>query len=181
MPCLNNQSRRQHGYTLIEMVLVVVLIGILGATGMSMLYDPFATAVTVNATNANASKARYALERIARELRETEYVSNAFCFSSMAATSVAFVKNNNDADCATGTAVSVNLSGTNLTLNGATLASDVQSFSLSYRDIDGNTTGAANQVNSIIITVTVADPDSGTAASANANTQRSRVFLRNAT
>lgn len=154
--------KQARGFTLIEMVVTIILLGILGAAGVNMLYNPYATAKIVNATNTDAAKARYAMERVARELREVKSAGGSFCFSSQTASSVTFRKSGGGTDCSTGTQVTILHSGTNLLLNGQVLANNVASFSLTY--------GVAE----IAIDLTVTDPESGVG-----NRQHSRVFLRN--
>jgi prepilin-type N-terminal cleavage/methylation domain-containing protein len=173
-----SSTRRQcRGFTLIELVIVVVLLGILGATGVSMLYDPFSTARIVNATNTDAAKARYALERVARELREVKNVGGSFCFTTQTSTattvSYAFWKSGSDIPCANGSSsVTIDWNSTTkiLQLNANPLANNVEIFSLTYDDTS----------KSIQIDLTVADPESSkTSTSENASILRTRVFLRN--
>lgn len=185
------------GFTLIELIVTVVLLGILGATGVSMLVDTYSTARIVNATNTDAAKARYALERVARELREVKRASTpgAYCFSDQTApvlpgspTSVSFWRmttgSSDSASCSTEVIpVSITLNGTPLRLElvksgtTATLVNNVASggFSLAYKNINDGTATSASDVVSVVITLTVTDPESG-----QPNTQRTRVFLRNA-
>lgn len=160
-----------------------------------MLVDTYSTARIVNAANTDAAKARYALERVARELREVKWASTpgAFCFTNqttpvlpVSPTSVSFWRmvtgSSDTASCSTEViAVSVTLSGTLLQLvksgTTATLVNNVASggFSLAYKNIDDNTATSASNAVSVVITLTVTDPESG-----QPNTQRTRVFLRNA-
>jgi len=59
-----------------------MLIGILATVGSNMMSDSFTTTRMVNAGNASAGEARYALERLAREIREVKYNVSAgyYCF-----------------------------------------------------------------------------------------------------
>lgn len=182
--------RRQcRGFTLIELVLVAVLLSILGATGVSMLYNPFATARIVNATNADATKSRYAMERVARELREVKLAGNAFCITSSLTPPQpnATFRNNTSStttDCSTGNQLIISWSGTpgdplTMSLNGAAatvLVNNVTGFSLNFQTKDNTNTGVtASNVISVIINLTVTDSESGQPSA-----QRTRVFLRNA-
>lgn len=171
--------RYGRGFTLIELVITTLLLAILGAVGAGLLYEPFSTAKIVNATNMDAAKARYALERVARELREVKMVGSAYCFTSSLATtnSISFRNMNSSStnDCTTGGSVTIALSGTDLQIGGETLANNVAAFSLTYKDISDVTTTSASSVVSVVISLTVTDPDSG-----QPNSLRTRVFLRNA-
>lgn len=173
------KQRQCRGFTLIELVLVVVLLGILGATGVSMLYDPFATAQIVNATNTDAAKARYAMERVARELREVKSIGGNFCFNLTTGTSVGTVTfqkagSGSDSACDTASQLTIALDPlgcAGLCLNGTPLANNVQIFTLAYD----------STLKTIQIDLTVADPaSSNTTTSQNASTLRTHVSLRNA-
>ena len=57
---------REAGFTLVELIIAIVLLGILGAVGSTMILDSFTTTQLSNASTASAGQARYALERLAR-------------------------------------------------------------------------------------------------------------------
>lgn len=69
--------RKSNGFTLIELIIVIVLIAILGLIGASMLSDSFSTSRRVDAYNASAVEARYAMERLVREIREVKHIEVA--------------------------------------------------------------------------------------------------------
>src|SRR5450759_1188287 len=87
---------RNNGFTLVEIIISIVLLGILAAVGSSMISDTFKTTKMVDANQANRAQIRYAVERLAREIREVKYVSNGknidgtqttytgYCISSLA-------------------------------------------------------------------------------------------------
>ena len=65
-----NQNRNQHrGFTLIELILVVVLVSILAAVSLPMLMAGFTAFSQQQETTAIEREAMLALERISREVR----------------------------------------------------------------------------------------------------------------
>jgi prepilin-type N-terminal cleavage/methylation domain-containing protein len=179
----NPTIRRSGGFTLIELIISIVLLGIMAAVGSTMISDTFTTARMVNADNANAGQARYALERLAREIREVKFISTTgYCLDTWIASRLTFKKRNanstNTDNCDTETSpVDISYSTPpNLTLGGASLTTQVDTFRFDYYLIDGHTTtGSALNVKFIQITLTVKDSISGQSIQ-----QRTRVALRNA-
>jgi prepilin-type N-terminal cleavage/methylation domain-containing protein len=176
----SNTTKLQRGFTLVELIITVVVLGILAAVGSSMFSDTFMTARMVNSSQASADQARYAMERLAREIREVKYSGNAYAISSAmspGATTMAFTRTISGSDVT----VTVNRSGTNLTLTysspatTSTLASDVTAFTLDFLQLDNTATTLASAVRFVVITVTVTDATSGQAIQ-----QQTRVALRNA-
>ncbi len=183
----NPNSRHSSGFTLVELIISIVLIGMLAAVGSSMIVDSFTTTRMVNAGTASAGQARYALERLAREIREVKYASSTppptnycsgtitdqYCITTMTATSVVFING-------AGNTVTINNGGAKLTLQysspaaTSTLASQVDRFALSYLDASGNATPSPSLIRFVEITLTVTDLTSGQSTA-----QRTRVALRN--
>lgn len=86
--------RRAQGVTLVELLIVIMLLGILGVVGSSMISDSFKVSHQVSGNNAAEAAGRYALERIARELREVSYDATTSSYSSLrAADGSAFIAN----------------------------------------------------------------------------------------
>lgn len=87
--------RRARGFTLIELVIVTIVIGIMGAAMTPLIVS------SVRAYGANLGdvvvldKLRYATERLAREIREVQYdaVSGNFAFTGLGANSMVFTRN----------------------------------------------------------------------------------------
>lgn len=180
--------QRSSGFTLVELVISIVLIGILAAVGSNMISDSFTTTRMVNSGNASAGQARYALERLAREIREVKYAgsgaSGSYCIT-MAGTNLVFKKpisgSTNVTDCNTEViTVTINYSNPNLTLGysspavTSTLTNQATSFGLSYFDVAGNAPNTST-IRFVVISLTVTDATSGQSVS-----QRTRVALRNA-
>lgn len=177
---LHSASRRS-GFTLIELVIAIVLIGLLAAVGTSMIADSFETTYMMNASEANSARGRNALERIEREIREVGYDTATAAFRTtageMAAGSFAFFQNDGT------TKVTIAISGSTLTLaytlggttTTSTLADNVSGFGFTYRQANGTTAATTPaQLGIVDIAFTVTDARSGQVLP-----QRSRVALRN--
>lgn len=182
-------GQRQRGFTIMELVIAIVIIGILSVVGVSMISDTFTTARIVNADQSSGNEARYAVERLAREIREVKWVDGdpgAYAISSSlspASTNLVFTRDIGGADVV----VTIDRSGTNLTLGYSspatvsTLATQVSSFSLDFLAMDPapatgstSTTASAADVRFVVISVTVTDSMTGQSI-----TERSRIALRN--
>lgn len=182
--------RRAHpktcrGFTLLELIMVIVLLGILGAVGSTMFADSYTTARLVNAEGAAVSRARYAMERLANEIRTIKYdaVKGEYLITTPAtlplpplppapalnvcpSSSISFTSDAN-------APVTIACSGTTLSLNGHTLNGDVSNLGLSFVDQDLNPTSDRKALRYIRIYLTVAPAD------VKAITQRTLVALRN--
>lgn len=142
-----HQPRRApHGFTLIEMVLVIVVLGILSTVGMNMISGSYTNSRSVNNGNANTSRARYAMERMGREIRQVAYdtQSKLVMVSVATATQLSFTKSGLLTNSTYSFATKPNGSDVQSTLYltqpvGAAdvvLAEHVSAFQLSY--FDGN-------------------------------------------
>lgn len=183
--------KKSCGFSLVELVITIVVLGLLAAVGTGMIADSFSTTYMVNASQSSQAQARYAMERLVREIREVKYNSSTsqYCidtikwsgssnltFKKMTATGVA---NLTPTDCSTEvTQVSI-VGGTSLTLNNSMLLANISSNPgniplLTYFQADGSAATNASNLSVIYITLTVTNPISG-----NNITLRSRVALRN--
>lgn len=167
-------SIRQAGFTLIEMVLVIMILGILAGI-TAPIFSQGLTASRLTTENLHTlEKLRYATERLAREIRQINHNGTSYDVSSMSATNFSFIKT----DSSSGT-VNVNHTGSTLQLSystlpaAAVLTDEVSGFSLAYYDADGLTTASAANLAFVEITLTLQNPT--TAAS---YSQRTRVALR---
>ncbi len=198
--------QRDLGFTLVELVISIVLVGMVAAVGTSMLKDTFATAQMVNDNTASVGQARYVLERLAREIRETKYanstatpatycsgtITDQYCITAFSATNLVLSRSDgvtvticngtNSTTCTGGSSLFLGYSSPATT---STLTSQVGSFTLTYYDVNGyndnspspNTTPiTASNMRFVVITLTVTDPTTGVQSTA----QRTRVSLRNA-
>jgi prepilin-type N-terminal cleavage/methylation domain-containing protein len=193
----NPGSRRSSGFTLVELIISISLIGILAAVGSSMIADSFTTTRMVNANNASTARARYAMERLAREIREIKYAlsgastcpadgtTNNYCIISKTATNLQFTKTTVSG---TDIKVTIDQTGSDLKLQystspavTATLSNNVKAsggLSLDYCDSTTTPPCGTNVSNAnirfVVITLTTYDPTSGQSV-----TERTRVALRN--
>lgn len=189
-----NALRKNVGFSLIELVISIVLIGLLAAVGTTMISDSFDTATMVNASQSSAAQARYALERLEREIREIKYANSTatpatacsdattdkYCISTPSTLPSALnILPGTDtftfANGITNANVAIAKSGTTLTLNGTALCHNVSGLSLSFYDVAGGNSPTKTTVKFVVINLTVTDPTSGQAIA-----QRTRVALRNA-
>lgn len=165
------------GFTLIELIMVIVVIGILAAVTVPVLVNSFRVYETNQTNLVTLSMLRYATERIVREVREVRYVAGNYAIV-MGATTLQFTK-----DDAAGTVVTINGSAPPLvTLQysapamTATLTNQVAAGGLQfeYFDIDNSNVGVTTaNVAYVDVSLTLTDPNSGAAV------QRTRIALRN--
>lgn len=196
-PLTSSLCSRSHGFTLIELVISIVLIGLLAGVGVTMISDSFTTARLVDAGESSAAQARYVLERLEREIREVKYdrTNSNYCIASptttnMTANNLAFYKTSSgsaySSTCATNAdLITINKNGANLTLKlntgtPATLSDQVSANAggtdlLVYLDANGAVTASASAVRFVVITLTLSDSISGQKIA-----QRITIALRNA-
>jgi prepilin-type N-terminal cleavage/methylation domain-containing protein len=84
----------QSGFSLIEIVIVLVLLSFLGVLGARMISGSVLTNQLISSDKKAYSAARYALERMSREIRETEYLSasDTMNITVMSSTQLSFYK-----------------------------------------------------------------------------------------
>jgi len=168
---------RSAGFTLIELIMVIMLVGILGAASIPLLSNSFRAFETTQTNLVTLSKLRYATERMAREIRDVQYTGGAYAIV-MGATTLQFTKN----DAAGSTVVTITGAPPLVTLQystpamSAVLTNQVAANGLQflYYDINNNTAGVtAANVAYVDVNLTLTDPNSGAAQ------QRTRIALRN--
>jgi prepilin-type N-terminal cleavage/methylation domain-containing protein len=193
MPILPH-SFRCSGFTLVEMIISIVLLGILAAMGSSMMVDNFTTARLIATNQTSKDEGRYVLERLAREIREAKYISSAgtgsYCITTLTASQLVFKRMNSGSSdtttCATESYdVTIGLSGTTLSLasstSTATLSSQVSSFNLKYYDVNNTETTSTSAVRFVQIELTLQGSTTvgQSTESGQSIVQRTRVALRN--
>lgn len=162
------------GFTLIELTIVIVILGILAVATTPLLTNSF-RAYEANQTNlVTLSKLRYATERIAREVREVNFNGTNYQIGTMTATMLSLTKND-----AAATVVTIASAPPLITLQystpamTATLTDQVTSLQFQYFDINDAVTASNVNVAYVDVVLTLADPNSGSAV------QRTRIALRN--
>lgn len=152
--------RRVEGFTLAELIMVIVILGILAVFVGPVVYNAIRSYDAVQkSTNTNA-KLRYAMERIAREMRDIRRQvtdTAALDVPSMTASSMAFVKTDGTQVVLSGAGSVVNLAYTGV---AGMLIDQVQagSFSLAYFEQGGSTIAAtASSLAFVQVSMTLAD------------------------
>lgn len=143
-----------------EMVIGIVLLGILSVVGTTMISSSFTTTRVISNEHLAYSSARYAMERMVREIREIQYDTSThmLSISSMGPAQLSFTESGLSAT----RAVSLSYISPQIILttpNGsAPLVNNVSAFTLSYLDINRQATTNVNDVRYVRIAMTVS-PD----------------------
>lgn len=163
------------GFTLIEMVVTIVIIGVLAIATIPVLTSGVRTyAITTTSLN-TLSKMRYATERMAREIRHVQRnlgTPTNYDFTTMAANSLVFIKSD-------GNTVSITRSLPNITLGysvpaaSSNLTDQVSNLTFRYFTIDGVTVTASPALVAFVEIELIMIEDGVTL------TQRTQVGLRN--
>lgn len=164
-------QKKRFGFTLIEMVLVITIIGILTAAVTPIAVSWVGAYNATLNTAVTLDKLRYASERMARELREVKSTSSGYQFSIMGASSLAFTQGT------TGRTVTIAKNGNNITLSysdvvGVTpvLSDQVSSLAFRYLQQDGTIATDQSSVRYVEISLSLLQ---------DTYSQRTRVRLRN--
>ncbi len=141
--------RTGKGFTLIEMVMVIVVVSILAGIAALVLREGFASYTTAQPIIPIAGKVNIAVDNLAREVRSAESVTSA------SATALTFVNQQ-------GETIVINKSGANLTrsVNGGgaqTLCNSVTALTFAYFDAAFATTATTANVRFMTIAITVTD------------------------
>ncbi len=119
----NNRCVIHCGFTLIELIVALVIVGLLGAFVFSSYTDVVAGYVASEQNYYKTQKAEFAILKIILELTNSKPSTIPTCSSN----TLSYTNSSS-------TNSSFTLSDSNLTLNGSIIAQDVSSFSCSYDD-----------------------------------------------
>lgn len=144
----------QRGFTLIELIVAAVLLGVLASIGVSMITDSFLVTRYMNKENSAASSARYAMERMTREIREADTNS----ITVFTATDLRFTRLGSSVNIALQNG-RIALDVTPVTAASPTLLAPVSALTLSYFDKNGLTTSSAAAIRLVNIDLTVTPTD----------------------
>ena len=167
---------RAAGFSLIELVVSIVILGVLAAATAPIFSSTLRAYVDSDAHLTTLSKARYATERIAREVREVRYdtANTRYDFGAITATSMVFIKQD-------ATTVTITPAGANLNLGynppGVTspLTDELNAVSFLYcTALQTPPTCTANATNMASVEISLTLTSRGAT-----HTQRVRVALRN--
>lgn len=189
MRALRAHVRLQAGVALVELIVAIVLIGVLASVLVPLGATAVRTYQTAQARLTSQDKLRYAVERMARELREVKYDATSGlqfvgAIASNPVSQITFTRHYYDGAGVPSAAanVTLQLSGTDVRMSDSRfpgLAAQVlcdQVASLQFRFLDqaGQALATPTALNVFAIEITVTLNSSGSGL-----TQRTRVELKN--
>jgi prepilin-type N-terminal cleavage/methylation domain-containing protein len=139
--------QKQRGFTFIEVILVIVLLGIMGAVFGGSFAASMRATLAVDTRKEALQNARVALDRMARDIRLIRS-RTAADIPTFTATNLVFTDSY-------GNAIQFQLVGNTIQRNGAVLAGNVTALDFDYLQNNGAVAGAANLIWRIVMDVTV--------------------------
>lgn len=152
--------------------MVIIVLSVLAALTAPMMLQGMQAYEGTHKSLRTLDKLRYATERLAREIRETNLAAGAFVISMATAPPLTFTKTD-------GVLVTVSAAGSDLNLGysspvvGDVLTDEYSSLAFAYFDANGATATAATEVRYVEVTLTLTNPANGQNYS-----QRTRIALR---
>ncbi len=125
----SHREKHSNGFTLVELVVVIIISGILAAVGVQMLGKTLSSFIFSRDVTKGDWQARVALERLTRDLRMAR---SATSLTITPATAITF----SDTD---GNNVNYFLSGSSLMRNTQVLADNISNLQFTYLRSNGNT------------------------------------------
>ncbi len=170
-----NTNRTCAGFTLIEIVVTIVVIGILAMAAVPVIKSGVDAYQVTTTGLETLSKLRYATERMAREVREVRRNPTSptnYDFTTMTASNLSFTKRDGNRVTLTAAPPNATLAYQSPAASGL-LTDQVASLAFRYYQIDGVTqTVSPNAVAFVEIDLTLADGGASVRS-------RTRVALRN--
>jgi prepilin-type N-terminal cleavage/methylation domain-containing protein len=134
----------QIGFTLIESVMVIILLGIIGSVISSIYIQGLSARMTAQNVSDSVWQGQVALERMIRDIR---LVRSANDITTMTATNFVFTN-------MSGQSINYAISGTTLTLNGNILADGIKSLAFAYKT-NANATASQASLNTAYVKITL--------------------------
>lgn len=165
-------ASRARGFTLVELVMAIIVLSVIAALTAPMLLKGMQAYEGTHGSLRTLDQLRYATERLAREIRETNLNAGSYAINMAAAPPLTLTKTD-------GVVVTVSSAGSDLNLGySAPAVADVLSdqystVAFAYFDANGNATASGSDVRYVEITLTLTNPGNGQNYS-----QRTRVALR---
>lgn len=171
--------RRNTGFTLVEIIIVMVLISVLAGISLTLLSDNVISASRVTRNAGTADQARYAMERLTREVRQLKRVNGSYQITTSTASALTFLRSDSATTSTTVkiTSTSGNPGSVSLAYGAGaaqTLINGSVTFSMSYFDADGVATADPTLLSYIDLSLSVTDTSTGLNVP-----QRQRISLRN--
>lgn len=135
---------KQRGFTLIELVMIILLMGIIATVVGRILINSYQAFLTANTISQLEMQNLAVLTRLDNDIHSLDGTS---AISSMAASTLVFTKQD-------GTSASYSLSGTTLSYNSNTLATNVSQFSCGYYTSAGVVTASASTLSYVQVSIT---------------------------
>lgn len=159
---------RSYGFTLLEFTLVLIVLGVIAALNVPVMVKSLEAYDGTQASVKTLSQLRYASERLAREIRATDFRAGVYLSNlstNPAMTALVFTKID-------GVSVTISVAGTQVLLDydsaGITpqvltdqLRNQPNSLTLTYRDAAGMITNAATDVRYVDIALVLTNPYNG--------------------
>lgn len=143
------RSSSRSGYTLVEMVVVMVILGIVGLVAAVVLLESMRVYARIVPAMDASYKAQHAVQRMKREIRG---LKDAASISSLTTSAFTFADTSDQT-------VSYVFTGSDLTRNGDLLADGVRAMNFSYFQKDGSPAASPADLHLVEVDLTVQNGD----------------------
>jgi len=138
-------SSKQHGFSLIELVMVIVLMGIIASIASKILAEGLNNLLTARKVNDANWQGQLAMERMIRDFRD---VRSSGDISISSASEFAFTDIN-------GNSIDYKLSGTSLMQGSSILADGISSLVFTYYNASGTSGASGSAIHYVKAAITV--------------------------